>query len=354
MTRLATLCKALGQEACIIEHPIDLFYLTGLQLSAGKLCVHADESILFVDGRYLQICQEKAPVKVCYDEREAIASFFAKCPCKRLYFDPKNTLYDSFLRWQELLRASKIELCANSALFQQLRMIKDHKELDKMRKSALLLWKGFDFLLTQFQEGITEKELARRFEIFSLQNGAEGLAFQPIIAFGAHSAMPHYQPDETPLQENSLVLIDIGVSLDHYHSDMTRVVFYKRPDPELKRLYQINKAGQEAALALCRPGVKLGTLDRAARDVMAREGVEQLYVHSLGHGIGLQTHEHPRIKWDGIDKDLVLEPGMVFTVEPGLYVAGKGGVRYEDTVVITASGYENFYPDAGEKIINIL
>jgi Xaa-Pro aminopeptidase len=125
---------------------------------------------------------------------------------------------------------------------------------------------------------------------------------------------------------------------------MTRVVFYKKENAYLRHLYEIAKRSQQSALQLCRPGVKVKQLDIAARQVMREENVEDLFIHSLGHGIGLEVHEYPRIKFDGEDKDVVLEKGMVFTIEPGLYVPGIGGVRYEDTVVITATGHQNFYP----------
>jgi Xaa-Pro aminopeptidase len=194
------------------------------------------------------------------------------------------------------------------------------------------------------KKGITEKEVARRFEIFCLEKGAEGLSFTPIIAFGKNGAMPHYRSQDVVLKEGDAVLIDIGVVLDNYHSDMTRVLFYKKKNRYLSHLYEIVKKAQKNALKLCRPGVKLKELDLAARKVMREEKVEDLFLHSLGHGIGLQTHEFPRIKYNGDDRDVVLQSGMVFTVEPGLYVPGKGGVRYEDTIVITPSGYKNFYP----------
>jgi Xaa-Pro aminopeptidase len=191
---------------------------------------------------------------------------------------------------------------------------------------------------------VVEKELAKRFEIFCLENGAEGLSFSPIIAFGPNSAMPHYRSQDAQLKKGDVVLIDIGVVCDGYHSDMTRVLFFEQEDPYLSKLYEIVKRAQHSALQMCRPGTKMGQLDRAARSVMKEEGVEELFIHSLGHGIGLEVHEFPRIKFDGEDKDVVLETGMVFTVEPGLYVPGTGGVRYEDTILITDAGYENFYP----------
>lgn len=338
-------------EACLVEHPIDLFYLTGLPLSAGKLIVHPDESVLFVDGRYLQMAQEGASFKTCLDEPCAVLSFFQERACKTVLFDGQNTSYESFLKWKTLLKSAGVNIEAKSALFRPLRVIKDDAELEAMKKSAKLLWRGFEFICSLLEQGITEKKVSKCFEIFCLQQGADELSFEPIIAFGANSAMPHYHSQDVPLKIGDSVLIDIGVVVDRYHSDMTRVVFYKDVNNDLRRLYTINKAAQKAALEQCFPGTKIGMLDRAARRVMQQHDVEPLFLHSLGHGIGLQTHEFPRIKYDGPDKDLILEPGMVFTVEPGLYLPGLGGVRYEDTIAITEAGFENFYPDAGEEPI---
>ena len=232
------------------------------------------------------------------------------------------------------------------SLFKTLRLIKDAGEIEKMKQSAHLAWKGYEWILSALKVGVTEKEIAKGFEIFCLQSGADCLSFDPIIAFGSNGAMPHYHPQDIPLTKEDPVLIDIGVVLDYYHSDMTRVFFpASQKTGKIHHFYTLIQKAQKKALSLCRPGVKLGTLDAAVREVFRAEDVESLYVHSLGHGIGLQTHEFPRIKHDNEDKDLVLEPGMVFTVEPGLYLPGTGGVRYEDTIVITAHGYENFYPE---------
>lgn len=329
-----------GCEACLIQDPLDLLYFTGLSLSAGKLCLCKGNALLLVDGRYLQAAQEKAPMPVALDDKLAASSFFSSA--SSIWFDGQHTSYEAYLKWQESLHN---RFASKTSFFKPLRMIKDSLEIEKMKKSAQLLWRGFEFLSSQLREGITEKEMARSFEIFCLQHGGEGLAFEPIIAFGPNSAMPHYRSQDVPLKKGDIVLIDIGVVVERYHSDMTRLVFYQTAHPELESLHHINKAAHDAALHLCRPGTKIGALDRAARDVMAHHGVEDLFLHSLGHGIGLETHEYPRIKWDGEDKDLLLQPGMVFTIEPGLYVPGLGGVRYEDTIFITETGYENLYPN---------
>ena len=325
-------------DAFLVERPLDLFYLTEMKLSCGKLLVTANECTLLVDGRYLQIAQEKSP---CPSKLDGAGQLLKLCHAqgiKQLGFDGQHTSYDHFINL-----GKGLTLVPASAYYKNMRAIKDESEILKMKKSAALLWEGFEYICALLKEGITERVVATAFEIFCLQKGADGLSFEPIIAFGANGAMPHYRSQDVALKTGDPVLIDIGVVVDSYHSDMTRVVFFKKEDPYVKQLYSIAKKAQRAALDLCRPGTTFGQLDEAARKVMREENVEELFVHSLGHGIGLETHEFPKIRFDGEDKDVALESGMVFTIEPGLYAPGKGGVRYEDTIVITPSGYENFY-----------
>ncbi|MCH9703190.1 MAG: M24 family metallopeptidase, partial [Chlamydiae bacterium] len=183
--------------------------------------------------------------------------------------------------------------------------------------------------------------LVAELEIFWLQNGAAGVAFSPIVAFGENSSKPHYHPQDRPLREDDAVLIDIGVTLDHYHSDMTRVLLPKDPDPKMVEIYAVVKEAQKRALALCKPKSVVADLDAAARDYITECGYGDHFVHSLGHGIGLEVHEAPRLYKEGADVDLRLEAGMAITIEPGIYLPGIGGVRIEDTVVITNEGHIN-------------
>jgi Xaa-Pro aminopeptidase len=332
-------------DACLIEDPLDLLYLTGLKLSAGRLLVHKTQIQLLVDGRYFEVASKRAPCQTLLDGPQKLVDFCQQNRVRVLGFDGRKTSYERFLAIEKSCKQT-IQLKSFPSLFKSMRAIKDQAEIVKMKKSAALLWKGFEFIKKSLKKGVTEKELSKAFEIFCLQHGADRLSFEPIIAFGANSAMPHYRSQNAVLKEG-IVLIDIGVVVNNYHSDMTRVVFYKKSDPHLRRLYEIVQKAQKAALQLCKPGVKVKDLDLAARQVMREEQVEDLFIHSLGHGIGLETHEFPRIKYDGEDQDVILQSGMVFTVEPGLYVPGKGGVRYEDTIVITSNGYKNFYTRSG-------
>jgi Xaa-Pro aminopeptidase len=344
--RAKKLQKALSNlklDALLVEDPTDLFYLTGIHFSVGKLLVTKEDALLLVDHRYLEMAKERSPHPAQLDTQEPFAATCQKKQIKHLGFDGRRASYDHFLHLKRSL--PEIELTSAASFFKTMRVIKDEEELVILRKSAKHLWEGFEFIKATLKEGITELALVKAFEIHCLQKGADGLAFEPIIAFGKNGSMPHYRPQDVLLKAGDPVLIDIGVVIDGYHSDMTRVVFFKNEDPYISQLYEIAKRSQRAALALCRPGTTLKELDLAARAVMKQEKVEELFVHGLGHGVGLEIHEYPKIKYDNDDKDVVLEAGMVITIEPGLYVSGKGGVRYEDTIVITPSGYENFYPE---------
>jgi Xaa-Pro aminopeptidase len=327
--KLQLLLKEWNVEGCLIENPLDLFYLTGLQLSAGALVISRKNSALFVDGRYIEFAKKNSPFPVHPLDKLSFTSTMA--------FDSHSTTFD---RWEKL---SKTKLTPISQPLKTIRAIKEKDELKALEKSAKLLWKGFEHIRRKLKVGMTEKEIACELEVFWLQHGAEGMSFEPIIAFGKNSAYPHYRAGDTKLKKGDIVLCDIGVVLDHYHSDMTRTFFFGKPDSRLVLIDTVVKKAHAAALKLCRPGTKVGELDQAACAVIEKAGLEKFITHSLGHGIGLETHEFPRIKYKGTDHSVVLREGMVITIEPGLYHAGVGGVRHEDTIAITAKGYKNFY-----------
>jgi Xaa-Pro aminopeptidase len=335
-------------DACVIEDPTDLFYFTGISLSAGQLWIHQKEALLLVDGRYIESVLYESRIPAALVSREALQTFCEKKGFQTIAFDAGKLSYQRVLEIKKHVRNAGLEKnCKWIPLLQPasaIRMIKDKKEVVSLRKSADLLWKGYLYIKQQMEEGMTEKELARQFEIYCIKHGADGLAFEPIIAFGENSAMPHYRAGNRKLKRGDIVLIDIGAVLDRYHSDMTRVVFFGEGDSLLQSWYKIIQKAHDKALALCRPGVRVGKLDEAVREVFKKEQVEPYFVHSLGHGIGLETHEVPRIRFDNAYKDVILEPGMVFTIEPGLYLPGRGGVRYENMILITEKGNDCFFP----------
>lgn len=337
--KLQKALKAKRLDGCLIDDSVDLLYLTGLQLSLGALFVLQRKSCLFVDGRYFEVAEKTSPVPVqkLSDENKRV---FLK-GVETLAFDGDHMSYSNFLQLGKL----KLKLSSHPELLRDLRLIKDVGEIGKMKKSAEFGYMAYLMLKGSLRPGVTEIELATELKIYCLKNGAEDVSFEPIIAFGKNSSLPHHRSGDTKLKKNDIALFDLGVVLDNYCSDMTRVEFVGKVDPELKRLYDVNFEAQRAALALCKPGVKLKELDLAARKVMAKAKVEHLFVHTLGHGIGLKVHEFPRLSKDGINKDVELQAGMAITIEPGLYLPGKGGVRYEDTIIITPKGYVNLYPE---------
>jgi len=327
-----------GVDGCLIEEPADLYYLTGLSLSVGKLFAAPSGACLFVDGRYYGKAKQEAPCPVALIEsfKESLRK------AKRIAFDSAFVTYNGF----SALKSSfpHVEWVPVSSPVKNLRLCKDPGEIAALKKAARLTWEGYQRIVQILKEGITEAEAALEFEIFCRKKGASGFSFETIIAFGENSAYPHYRAGNARLHKNQIVLIDAGAVIDKYHGDMTRVFFFGEPDPRLSRFFHLVRRAQQKAVAHVRPGVKLGELDQIVREEFRKENVEELYTHSLGHGIGLETHEYPRIKADGEDKDLILKPGMVFTIEPGLYQPGLGGARYEDTVLVTEIGCENFYP----------
>ncbi len=328
-------------DAWLIEDPLDLYYLTGESFSVGQLWIAQKEIILLVDERYIEKAKEKLCFPVFLKSWDRCSEFVLKNQVKKVAFDADKTF---FVRVEELKK--KMGPLLNwepvSLITEEMRQIKDAQEILWIKKSAEILWQGYLYIKSLLKEGVLEKEVAKKFEIFCLEKGADGLSFDPIIAFGETSAMPHYRAGERALQKGHIVLIDIGVFFNRYASDMTRVVFFGKPDPLLMHWLDIVISAQQAAIEFCRPGFSIKELDVIARSVLKNHDVEKYFIHSLGHGIGLEVHEFPRIRFDYEGGEL--KPGMVVTIEPGLYLPGKGGVRYEDMILITETGFENLFP----------
>ncbi|MCC5832235.1 MAG: aminopeptidase P family protein [Chlamydiales bacterium] len=318
-------------DLLIIDNPVDLFYMTGEELSAGRLLISEEGAALYVDGRYYGRCNKALAIPVFLLGRESPLPQFEGM---RIGFDAGYTTYENY----ERLTALKGERIPLLSPIGEIRQVKEPQEIESLRRAAELGSKGFDFVVSSLAEGVTEEELALELELYWRKEGGERLAFRPHIAFGENSAYPHYHVGKRALKRGDLVLIDIGVVLNRYHSDMTRVLFYGEPDFELQKIYRIVHQAQLKALKLCKPGRPLAELDRAARSLIEEAGYGESFLHSLGHGVGLEIHEGP---WIRKGASGTLREGMVVTIEPGIYLEGKGGVRLEDTVVITSEGFEN-------------
>jgi Xaa-Pro aminopeptidase len=338
--KVQLLLKEKKLDAIIVDNVVDLFYFLGHSLSLGRIVIEPHTATLFVDGRYFAFFQKNACLRVIQTNGYGKGTPFANwwnLQGKKIAFDAD---YSSYTVYENLL-ALESDLFPLHNPIQQIRQIKEPSEIEKLKQAASLGSKGFDFVCSLLNEGVTERDLALELEIFWRRSGGEKVAFAPHIAFGEGSAYPHYHPDERKLKKGDAVLIDIGVVWQHYHSDMTRVVFYGEPPAQMDRMYQIVRQAFESAVSYCRPGVKAGDLDQCARKTIEENGYGEYFSHSLGHGVGLEIHELPRIRSIGEDAEKILQAGMVITIEPGIYLPEVGGVRLEDTFLITSDGCES-------------
>jgi Xaa-Pro aminopeptidase len=328
----------LEADAAVVEKPIDLLYLTGLNLSKGAFVATPEDCVLFVDGRYFAKAQEEAICPVRLLTGNYLLDWLDARPIRALEFDSDWT---TFNRYEALKNEIKsISLKPRAGLLKKQRGIKSVGEIAALKKAADVTMRGLKHIETLFKEGIAEEELAMEYEFFVRKAGASRLSFSPIIAFGENSAYPHYRAGKAKLSRGQIVLMDVGAVVDDYSGDLTRTVFFGPPDPQLQTMLDLTKQAHQKAIATIRPGATLADVDKAARSVLAEAGVEEFFTHGLGHGIGLETHEYPSIKLVSPDREDKIEVGMVFTIEPGLYRPGLGGVRWEDVVVVTKNGCE--------------
>ncbi len=324
--RLEHLQKTLTTDGLLLENPVDLFYLTGLRLSCGALALTKERACLFVDGRYINAVQNAA-IPVQRIETNPPQQFFE--PGARVGFDSATM---TVKRFHEL--KAPVEWVPIDEPLKWQRMVKDGAEIALMKAARTLCTEGIAFVVSQLKEGTTEQEMANAFDHFVRSRGAQKCGFDPIIAFGENSAFPHHRASQRTLQQNEIVLIDVGAQLNDYQSDMTRTVFFGRPDPKLQEIHDIVAEAQRRAWAIAKAGSLIAQLDHAARGFIEEKGYGPQFSHGLGHGIGLEVHEFPSLKNKDPFKDIPLRNGMCVTIEPGIYLEGLGGVRIEDTVII--------------------
>lgn len=328
LKRLRSFFPSWKVDALIISSPVDIYYLTGCTISMGTYLVTRNKALLFVDRRYFEQLKSQTGVHL----NTTLAVEFQKLHIKKLGFDAQ---YVSYLEFQKL-KKMHIALVPLDRPVLHVRAIKDAYEIHKIAKACKLCVQGVHWIIKHLRVGIQEKELASGVEIFFKQHGADKLSFSPIIAFGPNSAYPHYRAGSTRLKNNQHVQIDIGVCVDGYHSDISRVHFFGTVSKKIQEIEAIVSYAQKKAIEQCKAGFTTVQLDQIARDVIQKAGYGDFYVHGLGHGVGLDIHELPSIKKlpTAKEKTTLLQENMVITIEPGIYLPGIGGVRLEDTVVV--------------------
>ncbi len=334
LKKVQKLLQEWGVDALYVTDPIDLYYLSGMQLSLGTIIITKNKATLIVDSRYFEKCQKEACLPALLPGAGVVAKELAKA--KAVGFSQESLSYGAFCKLKEEVTGTLVPL---EYPMQKVRAIKEPAEVKALEKAIDLCFLGFDFVKSQLRKGVTEESVARELQLFWLAKGADGLSFDSIIAFGKNSSMPHYRAAPCALKANSIVLVDIGVVVDGYASDMTRTFFFGKPDPRLEKIYDIVLETQEKSIKAIKPAVSCIKLYDISKKAIEKAGYGDKYLHGLGHGIGLETHEYPTLK--SIAKGCHLEPGMCVTVEPGIYLPDVGGVRIEDMILVTKDGHRN-------------
>lgn len=339
--------KGSGVEALLVTHLPDVRYLCGFTGSNAALVLAGGRSVLFTDGRYTQQAKEEAAgTRVVIAKKPAVIAaceWMAESGVKRCGFDAAVTTVSVLEGMRKAVPAKMRRglFLALESPIASLRQIKDADEIQKMRQAATLGCRLFDDMLGYLQPGITEIDVASTLEHWARKSGAEAMSFETIVASGMRSALPHGRASMAKLPKRGFVTLDFGVVLDGYMSDMTRTVHLGRALPEERDVYDAVLEAQEAAVQAVSPGVTAGEIDEAARRVLRRAGLDRWFTHSTGHGVGLEIHEGPRLAAKQTQK---LEAGMVVTIEPGVYMPGRFGLRIEDMVLVTSGGHEILTP----------
>jgi Xaa-Pro aminopeptidase len=324
-------------DAFLIAHPPNLRYLFNFSGSAGMALCRPEGTRLIVDSRYIEQAQEECSGVECVRTpdslMEELSRSLADSAPGRLALEAQRLPWETILRMESW--GLPIDLVASYNRVESLRIIKDKTELARMRRAFKLAEEGFGEMRNRLSPGMTETAAAGELEAACRKLGAEGMAFDTIVASGRRSSLPHAGVTQSLIGFSEILLIDFGIRLDGYCTDLTRVLLPSRSRPP--KAFQVVREARDAALSQIRPGASSAQVDAAARGVIEAAGFGDSFGHSAGHGLGLEVHELP-----GINRrdETILRPGMVFTIEPGVYLPERYGVRLEDVVVVTDSGFE--------------
>lgn len=336
-----------GQDltAVVVAKPENRRYFSGFTGSSGLLVVSADAARLITDFRYIEQAGKQAPdfavVRHGSDMYETLAAEINALGGERIGFESDHTPWDDFRKMSEFVgKLFPLHL-------DKLRMVKDEAELAALRVAVRLADAAFDHILPYIRPGVSEREIALELEFFMRKKGAEKAAFDIIVASGQRSALPHGLAGEKRIAAGEFVTMDFGAVYEGYHSDITRTVVVGKVSSRQREIYDLVRAAQQAGLDAITAGKSGREVDGAARRVIGDAGYGEYFGHGLGHGVGLAIHEEPRLSPVG---DVVLAPNMTVTVEPGVYLPDWGGVRIEDTVVVTANGVQILTASSKELI----
>lgn len=339
--RLRRLLRQEKVDGMLVTSFTNVTYLTGFSGDDSYFLVSLDGEVILSDPRYDTQLEEECSDVAAHIRPpgegmlRAIEYRVKKAAIRRLAIEADSMtvgLHDQLVK-----TLGDVEIVPVKGLVEQLRMIKDKEEVDRTRKALEIARRGFEVIRSSLRPGKTEKEVAAELEYQMRLFGARGYAFSSIVAAGPRAALPHAVPTDAVIGDQDFILFDWGACEDLYRSDLTRVLHLGKISPKYRRIYQIVLEAQTAAIEAVRPDITCKEVDDVARQIITKAGYGKYFGHGLGHGLGLDVHEAPRL---AVGSDTVLKPGMIVTVEPGIYLPGWGGIRIEDDVLVTRSGVE--------------
>ncbi len=336
--RLSKLRRRLAErqiEAILISQPENRHYLSGFDGSAGFLLITPEKRVLATDFRYTEQAQRQAPdydlFQITGDMEDWLARLVNSLNLRRLGFEAEHISLATYQRLSNILDEAQIQLVPLEELVEAIRVLKEPEEIELITRAVQISDAAFEYILTTIKNGMTEKEVAWEFEKCLHEQGSQPLPFDIIVASGPNSALPHARPSERVIKPGEPVLIDFGAKIGGYSSDISRTICLGKAGDTFKKVYDIVLGAQLKAIAQITAGISGDQADGIARAAIKKAGYGDAFGHGLGHGLGLQTHENPRLGPESTDS---LVDGMVFTIEPGIYLPGWGGIRIEDTVVL--------------------
>lgn len=338
LDRMREKIQELKLDAFLISSPENRRYMSGFSGSAGYLLITENDAILATDFRYIEQAGQQAPgfrVERTTTGLDWFPGFTSELKAKRIGFEAQDMTVATHTAFNKAASEAEgtnhPELVATSGIVDKLRAYKNKDEIDLLIKAVQISDEALDEVSAAIEPGMTEAQVAWELEKAMRERGAEDIAFDTIVGAGPNGALPHHRADDTVIKEGDAVVIDMGARYMGYNSDLTRTIFVGEPDEKFRKVYNTVLEAQLTAEEKVRAGMTGGEIDAISREIISEAGYGDNFGHSLGHGIGLAVHEYPRV---GPKADDELVDGMVFTIEPGIYLSGWGGVRIEDIVVM--------------------
>ena len=323
-------------------------YFSGVSVDEGVLVIFNGKSVYFTDARYNQAVKEKLQStdieSRLLKDNGTVKDYVTSLGAKSLAIDYSTVTvkkYNEYKSWG-------LEIIDSSEEIVRLRSIKKPNEIKNIKKACEIAQKCFYLALPYIKEGVTEEQIKEKLNKLYKKFGAEGETFSTIVAFGKNSAIPHHETGKTKLKKDTVVLIDTGCIVNGYRSDLTRTLFFGTPDKEFVRCYDAVLSANEKSIEFAKEGVECSTIHQTAVAQLKKHHLDEFFTHSLGHGVGLEIHESPTLS---AKSDVVMENDMVFTIEPGVYINGKFGIRIEDTVVMENGKAQRLFTDDKKLIV---